>query len=105
MYCANSISHSVRVTEGTLLHEILGGSKVVSIPFKHRQCGTIGEGFAAAAYSLPDNVVEAIELPGSRFVLGIQWHPEGLIHNDTHQLVFRRLVEVAAAYKLKKEGK
>jgi putative glutamine amidotransferase len=24
----------------------------------------------------PDNVVEALELPGRRFVLAVQWHPE-----------------------------
>ncbi len=24
----------------------------------------------------PDNVVEALELPGKRFVLAVQWHPE-----------------------------
>jgi putative glutamine amidotransferase len=24
----------------------------------------------------PDDVVEALELPGKRFVLAVQWHPE-----------------------------
>jgi putative glutamine amidotransferase len=24
----------------------------------------------------PDQVVEALELPGKRFVLAVQWHPE-----------------------------
>ena len=24
----------------------------------------------------PENVVEALELPGKRFVLAVQWHPE-----------------------------
>jgi putative glutamine amidotransferase len=24
----------------------------------------------------PDHIVEALELPGKRFVLAVQWHPE-----------------------------
>ena len=30
----------------------------------------------------PDGLVEAIELPGERFAVGVQWHPEMLIDND-----------------------
>ncbi len=36
-----------------------------------------GPGFVAVAWS-PDGLVEAIEMPGPRFVLGLQFHPEKL---------------------------
>jgi putative glutamine amidotransferase len=26
--------------------------------------------------SADDGVIEAVELPGSRFLVGVQWHPE-----------------------------
>jgi gamma-glutamyl-gamma-aminobutyrate hydrolase PuuD len=37
--------------------------------------GTLGGGLVATARS-EDGVVEAVELPGHRFVVGVQWHPE-----------------------------
>ena len=36
----------------------------------------MGEGFAVTGRSALDDLPEAIELPGRRFVLGVQWHPE-----------------------------
>ena len=36
----------------------------------------LGEGLVATGWSDEDGVVEAIELPGDDFVLGVLWHPE-----------------------------
>ena len=41
------------------------------------------------------DVVEAIEFPGERFVLGLQWHPEAMPDNEVQQKIFRRFVEAA----------
>ncbi len=41
----------------------------------------------------PDGVVEAVELPGHPFALGVQWHPELL--DPPAQAPFRMLVEAA----------
>jgi putative glutamine amidotransferase len=30
----------------------------------------------------PDGVIEAIEKTDARFVIGVQWHPEGLTPGD-----------------------
>jgi gamma-glutamyl-gamma-aminobutyrate hydrolase PuuD len=35
----------------------------------------IGRGLRATSAS-PDGVVETLELPGRRFAMGVQWHPE-----------------------------
>ena len=44
-----------------------------------------------------DGVIEAIELPGVRFVVGIQWHPELESMTDDLQMApFRMLVEDAS---------
>ena len=40
-----------------------------------RRSATLGAGLVATAWS-EDGVVEAVELPGHRFVVGVQWHPE-----------------------------
>jgi putative glutamine amidotransferase len=39
-------------------------------------------------------VIEAVELPSSRFVLGVQWHPE----EGRDQRPFDALVAAAKAY-------
>ena len=36
----------------------------------------LGEGLIVSGSSALDELPEAIELPGRRFVLGVQWHPE-----------------------------
>jgi putative glutamine amidotransferase len=42
-------------------------------------------------------VVEAIEDPGAKFYLGVQWHAETLVHLERHAALFEALVEAAAA--------
>jgi gamma-glutamyl-gamma-aminobutyrate hydrolase PuuD len=41
-----------------------------------------------------DGLAEAIELPGRRFVLGVQWHPEA----DPASPVVEALVQAASRY-------
>ena len=41
--------------------------------------------------SVPDDVVEAIELPGRRYALGVLWHPE----EDVESSVIASLVDAA----------
>jgi len=41
----------------------------------HQAIRTLGAGLVVTATS-GDGVVEAVELPGSTFVVGVQWHPE-----------------------------
>jgi putative glutamine amidotransferase len=53
----------------------------------------LGEGLIATAWS-EDQVVEAIEYPGHRFCLGVQWHPEQLAEERT---LFQGFVEAASA--------
>ncbi len=49
----------------------------------HQAVDILGEGLVVTARSVeppcstvPDGVVEAVEMPGGPFVLGVQWHPE-----------------------------
>ncbi len=41
----------------------------------HQAIGSLAPGLVVTATST-DGVIEAVELPGHRFVLGVQWHPE-----------------------------
>lgn len=68
--------HALRVAAGSrLAHLDIPAGAVNSF---HRQAvQEPGVGFSAVAWS-PDGLVEAIEMPGARFVLGLQFHPEEL---------------------------
>lgn len=67
--------HDVKVTPGTLLHKITG-TETLSVNSAHHQAvKTIGDGIVIDAVA-PDGVIEGIEMPGKRFCLGVQWHPE-----------------------------
>jgi gamma-glutamyl-gamma-aminobutyrate hydrolase PuuD len=49
----------------------------------------LGDELVASGWAVPDEIVEAVELPGARFALGVLWHPE----EDTASRVIGALVE------------
>jgi putative glutamine amidotransferase len=61
----------------------------------HQGIAEVGEGLAVTGVSTVDELPEAIEAPGQRFVLGVQWHPEA----DERSRLIGALVEAAAAYR------
>jgi putative glutamine amidotransferase len=56
---------------------------------------TLGTGLVASA-TAPDGVIEAIEDPGKRFCLGVQWHPENFYRTGEFRSIFEGLVEAAS---------
>ncbi len=56
----------------------------------HQAIGTLGRGLVVTARS-GDGVIEALELGGHRFVIGVQWHPE----ESGDVRLFEALVEAA----------
>ncbi len=47
----------------------------------HQAVKAPAEGLTVAARA-KDGVVEALEHPGKRYVIGVQWHPEGTWRDD-----------------------
>ncbi len=80
----------VRVERGTGLEGILGRRTEV-LCSHHQAIGALGAGLVVAARS-DDGVVEAVELPDRRFVVGVQWHPE----ESGDRRLFQALVDEAA---------
>jgi putative glutamine amidotransferase len=70
------VAHEVRVMPGTQLREILGREAVSVNSFHHQAVEGLGKGVVVSARSEKDDVIEGIEVPGRRFALGVQWHPE-----------------------------
>lgn len=63
----------VTVAEGSRLRGLVGERQDVGC--HHHQSVATHPGYAVAARAA-DGTIEAIERPGERFVLGVQWHPE-----------------------------
>ncbi len=83
-------SSVVRVRPASRLAGIVGTELTVSC-YHHQAIDGVGAGLVPAAWAASDETVEAIELTGDQFVLGVQWHPE----EDADVQLFRALVEAA----------
>jgi putative glutamine amidotransferase len=89
--------HPVRVERGGLLGEIFADDEIPVCSWHHQAVRKLGRGLRPAAHAA-DGVVEAVELEGRPFALGLQWHPEMQAGHDPRQLrVFQVLVERARA--------
>jgi putative glutamine amidotransferase len=67
--------HPIAIAPHSRLKSILEVDEYV-VNSRHHQCVyQVASGLVVAARA-PDNVIEALELPGKRFVLAVQWHPE-----------------------------
>ena len=64
----------VATEPGTRAAEIFGATTTV-LCSHHQSISQLGRGLVPTAHA-SDGVIEAVELPDARFVLGVQWHPE-----------------------------
>lgn len=72
----NDPVHPVEVEEDSLLARCVGGVRVLQVNSSHHCCvDRLGDGVRLVGRAT-DGVPEAIEVPGERFCLGVQWHPE-----------------------------
>lgn len=86
--------YTALVTPGTRLSKILGKGRIQINSFHHQCVKGVAPGFVAAAVS-EDGYVEAIEPEDrSRFILGVQWHPELLYNiNDDSNKIFAAFMD------------
>ena len=96
IYPRTEEAHDVRIEKDSKLFGILGKEELGVNSYHHQAVRRIAPGFRATAYSIPDGVIEAMETPGDRFVVGVQWHPEEMIRHEEQQELFRALVREAA---------
>lgn len=71
--------HPVDVKDGTALAEVMGRGQLMVNSTHHQAVRRLGESLVASAVS-PDGVVEAVEASGHPFAVGVQWHPEYMVH-------------------------
>jgi putative glutamine amidotransferase len=84
----------VHVAPGSLLGVLVGDQRLEVNSFHHQAIATVGDRLRPVAWA-DDGVIEAVEAPGARFVLGIQWHAEGLIAHTEQLALFTAFVDAA----------
>ncbi len=68
-------SHPVALTEGGRLAELIGATEIMVNSLHGQGIDQPAPGLLVEAVA-PDGQIEAVSLPGARFVVGVQWHPE-----------------------------
>ena len=83
--------HSVALEPSSKLSELCGIRQLQVNSTHHQVIETVPDSLLASGIA-PDGVIEAIELKGEQFALGVQWHPE-LLNGEEHQKIYDGLVQ------------
>ena len=92
---ATQLTHAVKIAPKSLLHRIVQTKTLRVNSSHHQSVRDVASALTATAVA-PDGVIEAIESPSQRFLLGIQWHPEFLFdRHERHRRLFQAFLEAA----------
>jgi putative glutamine amidotransferase len=90
-----AVPHRVTIAPGSQLAGVFGEQVIVGASWHHQAIRTPAPGLQVVA-SAPDGTIEAVELPGHRWLLAVQWHPEITAGTDSaQQRLFDALVTAA----------
>lgn len=89
--------HAVKIHANTKLRNIVGKPTLEVNTTHHQAVKAPGKKLLVNA-TAEDGIVEGIESTAHRFVFGVQWHPEFLVHRDAAQRkIFAALVRACDA--------
>jgi putative glutamine amidotransferase len=91
------IVHSLRIKPDSKLAKLLGVTELGANAYHHQAVKKLGHDLVITAWA-EDDVIEAIEVPDRRFVIGVQSHPESLEASiePRWRRLFKGFVEAAA---------
>ncbi len=88
------IFHDVTIDPESRLFAVIGEEMIQTNSSHHQVVDRLGKGLKAVAFA-PDGVIEAIEHIDHEYVIGVQWHPEGIAEREHSRKLFKSLVENA----------
>ena len=92
-------AHQVDVRPGTRLAGIVGPGMLGVNTYHHQAADRVPPCMVVSARAT-DGVIEAVEIPGDTFILGVQWHPEAMAdYQEQARAIFRAFVESASRAK------
>jgi putative glutamine amidotransferase len=83
------LAHDVQLVSGSGLASLLGNESLRVNSLHHQGIKALAPELNPTGYA-PDGLVEAVEVGGHVFAVGVQWHPEALAPHDP---IMRRLFE------------
>lgn len=92
-------AHPIDIVPGTKLAAIVGTRSFPVNSRHHQAAGRIAPGLIVSARS-SDGIIEGLELPGPRFALAVQWHPEDRVPARTEDTALFQEFAVAATAKV-----
>lgn len=94
------LAHRLTIKPGSQLAGTLKAKQIATNSLHHQSIEQLGKGLVATAQA-EDGLIEAVEMPGKRFVIGVQSHPEALEAKTEPQWrqLFKAFVSSAAAVK------
>ena len=90
-------THVVELEPESRVAQVLGLTRLEVNSFHHQSIRVLGRGLRAVGWA-EDGVIEAIEAPERDFLLGVQWHAEGIATRPEQQALFSSFVEAARRY-------
>jgi len=98
------IAHAITIDPNSRLASLLGNHRMPTNSLHHQAVETVAPGLVVTA-TAEDGIVEGVEAPGRRFVVGVQCHPELLFEDDARWLgLFRGFVEAARRTQLERRA-
>ena len=88
----NDAQHYIKIQPDSLLNQLTDESTTEVNSAHHQAVKVIGEGFVVTAQS-EDGIIEAIENPSKRFVIGVQYHPERMLKTPEFREHAQKLFE------------
>lgn len=91
-------AHKLRLDKGSAFAEILKTEETVINSVHWQAINRLGDGLVVEGRA-PDGVIEAVRVPGKRFAMGVQWHPEyRCVDNPDSMRLFQAFGAAARAY-------
>lgn len=73
-----NLTHDIKIETNSRLGEIVNAEHATIISSHQQAVNKVGEDFVVSA-NTEAKIIEAIEIPSKRFVIGVQYHPERML--------------------------
>ncbi len=90
----NEAIHEVTIDPTSYLGKLIGKPVLRVNSLHHQSNEKPGEAIRFTAQA-EDGINEAMEVPGHRFALSVQWHPENMVNDKDAQALFSAFVQAA----------
>lgn len=83
--------HKILIKDNTLLKKIINKDEIMVNSIHHDIVDFEMKDLIISAIS-DDNIIEAVEYPNRKYIIGLQWHPEYLKDNNS-KLIFDKFID------------